>query len=217
MASTKQRQQAAKLARKQNNQKAKVCLVQNKVNQQLATLPSKVTFNKCVPNTTDCYDMFMAWRADYIASGDMAAPIGSIHSWLRMANSRIWHKIMYEGQVAGILIIEAGHGSSNEVEIVYVKPEFRGLGISTITYVYAQKHHNCVSVSLTNHRITGQCAYWTRLGYKSAMLVNNTQTDPHGLAVIRTDDKGVPLDEETFRLYRKKTVECNKAIAKAFA
>ena len=219
MATTKQRQQAAKLARKQNKQQSKVGALKNKLDQQMSALYNKVAFVESTPTT--CYDMFLAWREDYALAGDRPGKVSK--TWALQAEHRkamgqyIWVEVMYEDQVAGFISMELLH-SGWEVEISYIKPEFRGLGLSSVAYVYAQKQYDCVSVSLSNHRIANKCAYWASLGYKSILPVAEQVASAYGLASVRTDNKGVALTEDAFKAYRSQAnAEHTRMLNKVFA
>jgi hypothetical protein len=149
--------------------------------------------------------MYYDWARDYIASGDSSCAMKkSLTEWTIMASRRIWLEIMYEGKVAGFICVEPTP-EGNEVELSYVKPEFRGLGLSSVAYVYAQVNYACVSVSLSNHRIAGKCAYWASLGYTTILPVEDQAASAYGLASVRTDGKGIALTELAFKEYRNKT------------
>lgn len=203
MATTKQRQQAAKLARKQNKEQTKVGSLKSKLDQQMAALYGKVKFVEMTP-TDEHYNMWFAWRDDYVAAGDGASARGTKADWYAMAKNRTWVNIVYQDQVAGFICIEDMY-TGNEVEISYIKPQFRGLGLSSVAYVYAQVNYACVSVSLSNHRIAGKCAYWASLGYTSILPVEDQAASAYGLASVRTDGKGITLTELAFKAYRNKT------------
>lgn len=216
MATTKQRQQAAKLARQQNKTANKIGANKSKLDQQMAALYNKVRFDQVSP-TDEQYDMWFAWKNDYKAAGDSSRGLGTKAAWSRMAYTRTWINIVYNDEVAGFIALERVDGEI-EVELSYVKPEFRGLGLSSVAYVYAQQNYNAVSVSLSNHRIAGKCAYWASLGYTSILPVADQLATAYGLASVRTDNKGIALTEDAFKAYRSRVnAEHQRMLNKTFA
>lgn len=209
MATTKQRQMAAKLARKAAKEASKTEQTYTKVCEQIDNIGSDVEFIESTP--ADCYDMFCDWHLDYTIAGDSAVKMDS--DWIKnsMRNNLVgvttWLKVLYKGNVAGFFKLTWRYGDhpnagEREIDVCYIKPEYRGLGISSLGYVYSVQEYGCTYVSLSNHRIAGKCAYWKSLGFNSIGSDSKQRKSAYGLAYVYVNNRGVPLTEMAFKQYR---------------
>jgi hypothetical protein len=212
MATTKQRQQAAKLARKAAKEAVKTEHIHAKVCEQVSNIGNDVEILESTP--AECYDMFCDWHLDYTTAGDHPAKMDS--TWLKTSTHNnivgitTWLKIMYKGDVAGFFKLTWRYGDhlnagEREIEVSYIKPQYRGLGLSSLGYAYSLSEYGCTNVSLSNHRIAGKCAYWKSLGFNSVISKKTQRHNAFGLAYVYTNNRGITLTEMAFKQYRLST------------
>lgn len=77
-----------------------------------------------------------------------------------------------EGEIAGTFIND-----------VYVKPEYRGWGVSTRIYQHCVQHLNTKSITISVDRVRGRCEYWSQ-------WFDRWIVDPHHM-LQRPNDKAL--------------------------
>jgi GNAT superfamily N-acetyltransferase len=88
----------------------------------------------------------------------------------KFPESRSGYEIYYKDQSAGFITFEEQNniwtGDTNvTIDLAYVRPEFRKLGIAAVAYRWAITHLNAKGISISYHRIHGRSAYWRALGF----------------------------------------------------
>lgn len=120
--------------------------------------------------------------------------------------------ISYKGEVAGFMALQDVKKANSFgqlvddatiVEIVYVKPKFRGLHLSSVMYRYAMENHKAEGIELSYQRIAGKEAYWYALGFTRICVVPNQMGTKQSLAVVSTNpDIGHSLTASNVRAIR---------------
>ena len=123
--------------------------------------------------------------------------IGDIHSKRRA------FVIMYNQRIAGFITLNNTIGDNVFVELVYVKPEFRGCDLSSLMYLWAQQNHNAEAVELSYQRIAGKEHYWVALGFGRFCPMPGQTGTKIALALVSTNPKmGWPLVPAVLRSIR---------------
>ena len=202
MASTKQMQARAKAKRKLQEQILSVAVEMTKVSTTQANLANKVSY-RLISTITDVADIHAEFCNVYRQQGDLIYNLFDNGVTVERQDSLIasgtskWIEVYYEGKVAGF--VHLGKHSSTDtywLELMYVKPEFEGLGIATYTYKHMVEHFSVDEISLTFHRIAGRCAYWNSLGFVRFHVEPGTGGTRNALAkVSMIRERGCPLTE----------------------
>ena len=179
MASTKQRQAIAKLRRKTQALNADIQSTSTNLFSQLSLVVPDITFVQ-VRGSADIFDMMCAFGRDYTAAGDKCFNNGVPTSREKFSEDRSGYEIYYKGQSAGFITLEAQHNiwtnqSNTTIDLVYVRPEFRGLGVAAVAYRWAIIQLGAVGISIAYHRVHGRSAYWRSLGFTKFAYTNSLQ------------------------------------------
>ncbi len=169
MASTKQRQALAKLRRKVAALNDEINTTSTTITSQLASVVSDVTFEQVAGNN-DIYDMLCDFGRDYLAASDKCFNNGVPVRLDKFSRVRSGYEIFYKNQSAGFITFEEHAdiwtGATRlTIDLVYVRPEFRGLGIAALAYRWGIRTVGAVGISLAYHRIHGRVAYWRAVGF----------------------------------------------------
>ena len=169
MASTKQRQALAKLRRKAAALNDEINSTSTAITSQLASVVSDVTFEQVAGNN-DIYDMLCDFGRDYWAAGDKCFRDGVPAKLDKFSEARSGYEIYYKNQSAGFITFEEHtdiwSGQTRQtIDLVYVRPEFRGLGIAALAYRWGIRTVGASGISLAYHRIHGRVAYWRAVGF----------------------------------------------------
>jgi GNAT superfamily N-acetyltransferase len=149
------------------------------------------------------------FRDAYANMGDTCNLDGSAEQFF--IDGRKVFIISYKGEVAGFMSlssVKTGNGKevwddATLVEIVYVKPKFRGLNLSSVMYRYAIENHNAEGVELSYQRITGKEAYWAAIGFNRICLMPYQKGTKQALAIISKNPLvGVALTSSNVRTIR---------------
>lgn len=169
MASTKQRQEAAKLRRKTSALNEQIISTATTLTSLLSSVVSDVTFVQ-VAGSNDIYDMLCDFGRDYWAAGDKCFNNGVPVRRDKFAEGRTGYEIYYKNRSAGFITFEEQKNiwtsdTTSTIDLTYVRPEFRGLGIAALAYRWAIRSVGAKGISLSYHRIHGRVAYWRALGF----------------------------------------------------
>jgi GNAT superfamily N-acetyltransferase len=208
MASTKQMQARAKAKRKLQAEALIAQSVVNKFSAEAPVLSSKIQY-RIVNTITDMIPIHREFCDVYRNAGDMIYGLFdngvdvARHDRLIVKGITKWIEVYYEGQLAGFVHLGSEDlGKTYWLELMYVKPEFEGLGIATYTYKHMADYYNVKEVSLTFHRITGKCAYWVALGFtKFCLEKEEASGNRHALAKVSMY-RGCPLSEDMVKTAR---------------
>jgi hypothetical protein len=85
----------------------------------------------------------------------------SLHKRIDFEDPSAFFKIKYNNQSAGFVVIR-----NQMIDIVYIRPEFRGVGIATLVYSSAIRQMGCDSISLSTDRCEDKMIYWQALGFR---------------------------------------------------
>lgn len=200
MASTKQMQARAKAKRKLLEQIQSVQVEMGKVSSTSQNLSNKVSY-RLVSTITDVADIHKEFCNAYRLQGDNIYSLFDNGVTIQRHDSLIatgitkWIEVYYEGKLAGFVHL-GRHSKTYWLELMYIKPEFEGLGIATYTYKHMIDYFNVDEISLTFHRIAGKCAYWNALGFVRFHVEPGESGNRHALAKISMiKDRGCPLTE----------------------
>lgn len=78
-----------------------------------------------------------------------------------------------EGEIAGTFIND-----------VYVRPQYRGWGVSTRIYQYCVQHLNSNSITISVDRVRGRCEYWSQWFSRWIVDPHHMLQRPNGKALI---------------------------------
>jgi hypothetical protein len=203
MANTKQMQERAK----QRKILAQAELIRTDLEQKICVAKNDTFILPAGPKMLG--GMLTDFRTDYRNMGDTSTADGPAEDFC--SGNRKVFIISYKGEVAGfmaIITMQAGRddkiiGSASIVEMVYVKPRFRGLHLSSVMYRYAMENHNAEGIELSYQRITGKEAYWYAIGFNRIAFVAGQSGSKQALAVISTNpDIGLSLTSANVRIIR---------------
>jgi len=207
MASTKQMQARAKAKRKLMLEAQTAQLVVNKFSAEAPVLSSKIQY-RLVSTITDVANIHKEFCDVYRSQGDLIYNLFdngvdvARHDRLIASGVTKWIEVYYEGQLAGFVHLGSEDlGKTYWLELMYVKPEFEGLGIATYTYKHMANYYNVEEVSLTFHRIAGKCAYWVALGFTKFCCERGEGGTRHALARVSMV-RGCKLTEDMVKTAR---------------
>jgi GNAT superfamily N-acetyltransferase len=109
-----------------------------------------------------------------------------------------------------IQIVEtAGVIRANCIELVYVKPEFRGRGLAVEMYQQAIKHYGCKMISLTYHRVDTLplINMWRKCGFIGIILTPGQSGADRAICMLTTVKLSTPL---YFNLDKKGVTRCRE-------
>jgi hypothetical protein len=204
MANTKQMQERAK----QRKILAQAELIRTDLEQKICVAKNDTFILPAGPKMLG--SMLTDFRTDYRNMGDTSNHQNQSAEMFCSGNRKVFI-ISYKGEVAGfmtIITLKAGRddfvvGSASIVEMVYVKPRFRGLHLSSVMYRYAMENYNAEGVELSYQRITGKEAYWYAIGFNRVALVPGQSGSKQALAVISSNpDIGLSLTSANVRIIR---------------
>jgi hypothetical protein len=187
MASTKQRQALAKL-----NRKIKL------MNETTATVHAKVyeSISKVDPNShirlagpMQLAVMFNEFVEDYRKNGDPFRTVtntGESYFNEEGAN-RTSYALNYQGQDAGFIVLRNEDMPRHcMIEVVYVKPKFRKLGLAALMYRWAIVQKNATLIELSYGRVVDKIPYWRSLGFTKLLAVPDQTGTRIGLCMLST-------------------------------
>ena len=214
MANTKQMQERAK----QRKILAQAELIRTDLEQKICVAKNDTVILPAGPKMLG--NMVADFYKEYQAMGDTANPHTSAEHFCSEAGKVFI--ISYKNEVAGFIsLVTFATGNSNDtfgeacvVEVVYVKPKFRGLHLSSVMYRYAMENHNAEGIELSYQRITGKEAYWSALGFTRIIFVPSQLGTKQSLAVISTNPYiGLPLNAIVVRTMRSVCNTTNTQLA----
>jgi GNAT superfamily N-acetyltransferase len=149
-------------------------------------------------------NMFQDFGDEYRKMGDTYRTTISFDQFLNDGhNKRRAFVIMYNQRIAGFITLNNTIGDNVYVELVYVKPEFRGQDLSSLMYLWAQQHHNAEAVELSYQRIAGKEHYWVGLGFGRFAPMPGQTGEKIALALVSNNPKmGWPLVPDVLRRIR---------------
>lgn len=206
MASTKQMQARAKAKRKFMEQVKSIQVEMSKVSATTQNLSNKVSY-RLVSTILDVSSIHQEFCQAYRQQGDLIYGLFDNGVTVERQDRLIatgtskWIEVYYEGKLAGF--VHLGRHSRSDtywLELMYVKPEFEGLGIATYTYKHMIDYFSVDEISLTFHRISGRCAYWNSLGFTRFHVEPGESGTRHALAkVSMIQERGCTLTETTVK------------------
>lgn len=149
-------------------------------------------------------NMFQDFGDEYRKMGDSYRGRHSFEAFLNDPHAqRRAFVLMYNQRIAGFITLNNTIGGNVFVELVYVKPEFRGQDLSSLMYLWAQQEHNAEAVELSYQRIAGKEQYWIALGFWRFSPIPGQSGTKIALALVSTNAKmGWPLIPEVLRRVR---------------
>jgi len=150
-------------------------------------------------------NMFNDFKEEYRKMGDTYSSRSSFSDYLAdpAAAERRAFVIMFNKRIAGFITLNNTIGGNRFVELVYVKPEFRGRDLSSLMYLWAQENHDAEAVELSYQRIVGKEHYWVGLGFGRFSPMPRQTGTQIALAFVSTNPKmGWPLVPEVLRRIR---------------
>jgi GNAT superfamily N-acetyltransferase len=190
MASTKERQALAKLNRKIKLMNETTATVQAKVSESVSKLETDTHIRLAGPMQLAV--MFNQFVEDYRKNGDpfrTATNTGESYFTEQGAN-RTSYAISYQGQDAGFIVIRNENSRNSMIEVVYVKPEFRNLGLGALMYRWAILEKGATLIELSFGRVVDKIAYWRSLGFTKLMSIPNQKGTRIGLCMLSTNRGG---------------------------
>jgi hypothetical protein len=203
MANTKQMQARAK----QRKILAQAELIRTDLEQKICVAKNDTVILPAGPKMLG--SMVADFYKEYQAMGDTANPHTSAEHFCNEAGKVFI--ISYKNEVAGFIsLVSFATGNGNDtfgeacvVEVVYVKPKFRGLHLSSVMYRYAMENHNAEGVELSYQRITGKEAYWAAIGFNRIVLVPEQMGNKQSIAIISKNPIiGWPINTANVRIIR---------------
>jgi GNAT superfamily N-acetyltransferase len=146
-------------------------------------------------------NMYNDFHEDYVKMGD----VGSIkHSFSDYLDSgRRAFVIMYNKRIAGFITLAQTLTNKTYVELVYVKPEFRGKDLSSLMYMWARQEQDAEAVELSYQRISGKEHYWTALGFNRFCPIPGQMGTKIALGLVSSNPKiGWDLTPQNLREIR---------------
>lgn len=164
-------------------------------------------FKKIDKVTKDFAVMFEQFGLDYSKVDNGIAkslPIGS-------EISDTHYEVYKDFQCIGFIqiVTTAGILQANCIELVYVKPEFRGLGLAVEMYQHAIQNYDCKMVSLTYHRVNTlpQINMWRKSGFIGIILMPGQSGEDRAICMLTTIKLPTPL---FFNLDKKGVTRCRE-------
>jgi GNAT superfamily N-acetyltransferase len=150
-------------------------------------------------------NMYNDFKEEYQKMGDTFGGVHTFSDYLGdpTSNGRRAFVLMYNKRIAGFITLNKTVGNHVYVELVYVKPEFRGQDLSSLMYMWAQQEHGAEAVELSYRRIAGKEHYWVALGFMRFAPLPEQAGTKIALAMVCNDLKmGWPLQPEVLRKIR---------------
>ena len=218
MNSTQRKQREAAQRRRVQTVVNKISQTINSINEDLLALEGQLEFHK--QPRQRMIPLLAEFAKEYRSQGDHLNP--RFEDPERPENQgEIWHAVYYREQVAGFVCL---NNYGNHIDIIYVKPEFRGMGLSSYVYRWAMTQ-GADSISLTLHRVLRNCEYWFALGFRSieSCEPDNMFSQSNELVVLYCAKVGMLLSRDNLKQFisksrkqRSKSINniVNKLIAK---
>jgi len=190
MASTKQRQALAKLNRKIQAMNESTATIHTKVSAAIESVDKDSQIRLAGPKQLAV--MFNHFVEDYRKNGDpfrTITPGGQCYFQEQGAN-RTSYAISYQGQDAGFIVIRNENTRNSMIEVVYVKPEFRKLGLAALMYRWAILEKGATLIELSFGRVVDKIAYWRSLGFTKLMSIPEQKGTRIGLCMLSTNRGG---------------------------
>lgn len=107
------------------------------------------------------------------------------------------------------IVTTAGIMQTNSIELVYVKPEFRGRGLAVEMYQHAIRQYECKMVTLTYHRVNTlpQINMWRKAGFIGIVLHPGQSGADKAICMLTTIKLPTPL---FFNLDKKGVTRCRE-------
>ena len=150
-------------------------------------------------------NMYQDFKEEYRKMGDTFGGARTFNDYLGdpTAMKRRAFVLMYNKRIAGFVTLNNTEGGHVYVELVYVKPEFRGQDLSSLMYMWAQQEHKAEAVELSYQRISGKEHYWVALGFMRFAPMPDQMGTRIALAFVSSNPvMGWPLAPEILRKIR---------------
>lgn len=194
MASTKERQKLGKINRAIKELNASTSTIMSEVYPSIQMLGPKCSFR--LAGVKQLSVMFNEFVAEYVAAGDTfraSSPRDNSHFVEEPGADRTTYILHYEGKDAGFMTLRF-EGTDNPVliEVVYIRPEFRGLNLASAFYLWAIEDKGAQSIELSIRRVRDNIPYWRALGFTKFQLMPSQVGTLKALVILDTT-KGVEL------------------------
>ena len=194
MASTKERQKLGKINRAIKELNASTSTIMSEVYPSIQMLGPKCSFR--LAGRKQLSVMFNKFVAEYVAAGDtfrVSSGYDKSHFIDESRAERTSYILHYEGKDVGFMTLRfEGTDKSVLIEVVYIRPEFRGLNLASAFYRWAIEEKNAQSIELSFRRVRDNIPYWRALGFTKFQLLP-TQVGTLTALVILDTTEGVEL------------------------
>lgn len=191
MASTKQRQALAKLNRKIKLMNETTATVQAKVSESVSKLEADTHIRLAGPMQLAV--MFNEFVEDYRKNGDpFRTNTNTGESYFNeQGANRTSYALNYQGEDAGFIVLRNEDIASHcMIEVVYVKPKFRKLGLAALMYRWAIVQKNATLIELSFGRVVDKIPYWRSLGFTKIMAMPEQKGTRIALCFLSTNRGG---------------------------
>ena len=106
------------------------------------------------------------WARDYRAAGDTCNTGKAIVDKLFSDRNTKVYIVEVLGKTAGFMVLQK-QAAAITIDIVYVLPKYRKLGLATQLYQTAISHFGAEQISLSYRRVIAKLPYWQSLGFQS--------------------------------------------------
>jgi GNAT superfamily N-acetyltransferase len=194
MASTKERQKLGKVNRQIKELNETTSTIMSKVYPSIQMITPKCSFR--LAGLKQLNVMFNEFVAEYVAAGDSfraSATSDNSHFFDEPDSDRTTYILHYEGKDAGFITLRF-EGTDNPVliEVVYIRPEFRGLNLASMFYLWAVNEKGAQDIELSFRRVRDNIAYWRAIGFTKFQIIPS-QVGTLTALVILSNTKGTEL------------------------
>jgi GNAT superfamily N-acetyltransferase len=185
MASTKQMQARAKERRKIQEFNTRIVTQQQHIRNQMEAVAPDIDIVPCGP--LQICVMYENFRQDYAQAGDAVGQGG-------ISDSKDLFKIVYQNQAVGFIRfcgVATAQGQSDDVkliELAYIEPEFRGLGIMSAVYNWALYEYGAEGIEISYQRVTGLEHYWFSQGFTRIAFIPGQMGTNIALCVLSRNE-----------------------------
>jgi GNAT superfamily N-acetyltransferase len=188
VASTKERQKLGKFNRVIKELNASTSTIMTKLSEDIQVIQPKCSFR--LAGLMQLNVMFNEFAADYVAAGDTFRPrdpSSNEHFFNELGSDRTSYVMQYEGKDAGFITLRfEGTDVPVLIELVYIRPEFRGLNLSSAMYSWAITEKSATNIELSFRRVRDNIAYWRALGFTKFQLLPNQVGTLKALVILDT-------------------------------
>lgn len=193
MSSTKQRQELAKYNRQIKQLNETTATIFNQLSTSISQAQPLIDIRPA--GALQLGVMLEEFISSYQESGDdFRRPTDNTDFFTEEGSFRTSYAMNYNGKDVGFIVLRYEDHATipTLIEIVYVRPEFRGLCLGSAFYAWAITEKSAQNIELSYKRVRDNIAYWNAVGFGKFKLLPGQKGTLKALVILDTV-QGVPL------------------------